>query len=212
VKGEPGLMRAKGRTAQGDSREGAMQEVRNAAGLIVDDRDRVSSESIAAPSLIRIFSSSNEAGYSTVPGCLQATPPNFRIRRLHYPNRGRRPLILVRSDDGKIRALMNTCRHRGTWSAGSTRAKARNFFGASITAGSTTPCDLKGVPGEDAYSDAFDRDALGLDRRPECTTIADASLSALIRRSRASKISWARHLPFSTTPLTLETWSSFRGI
>jgi len=78
-----------------------------------------------------------------------------------------RPLILVNSDDGEIRALLNTCRHRGNLvcreQKGSGAEHFRCFYHGWIY---NIRGELKGVPGEEAYSDAFDREALGLEPVP----------------------------------------------
>jgi p-cumate 2,3-dioxygenase alpha subunit len=78
-----------------------------------------------------------------------------------------RPMILVHGEDGKIRALMNTCRHRGNLVCrehkGSGAEVFRCFYHGWIY---NTRGELKGIPGEEAYSDAFDRDALGLEPAP----------------------------------------------
>jgi len=81
-------------------------------------------------------------------------------------NVGGRPVILVNSDDGKIRALLNTCRHRGNLVCREHKGTAevfRCFYHGWIF---NTRGELKGIPGEAAYSDAFDRDALGLEPVP----------------------------------------------
>jgi p-cumate 2,3-dioxygenase alpha subunit len=86
-----------------------------------------------------------------------AKPGDFVTRKV-----GGRPLILVRDESGTPHAFLNTCPHRGNTvcreRAGSTRL-LRCFYHAwafELTG------KLAGVPGEDAYTPAFDRDALGL--------------------------------------------------
>ncbi|MDP3658490.1 aromatic ring-hydroxylating dioxygenase subunit alpha [Phenylobacterium sp.] len=78
-----------------------------------------------------------------------------------------RPMILVRSDDGEFRALLNTCRHRGNLvcreSKGSGAEVFRCFYHGWIY---NTRGELKGIPGEEAYSEAFDRESLGLEPAP----------------------------------------------
>jgi len=118
----------------------------------------------------------------------------------------------VRSDDGKIAAPDDTCRHRGNWSAGAQGKGAelfRCFYHGWVY---NTRGDLKGVPGEDAYSDAFDRDALGLEPAPRMHNHRGCIFVSFDPEIESFENFMARHLPFSTTPLTLETWSSFRGI
>jgi p-cumate 2,3-dioxygenase alpha subunit len=75
---------------------------------------------------------------------------------------GGRPIILVRDSSGTAHAFVNSCPHRGNIvcreRAGSTRL-LRCFYHAWAF-------DLEGhlaaVPGDDAYTPAFNRDALGL--------------------------------------------------
>jgi p-cumate 2,3-dioxygenase subunit alpha len=84
-------------------------------------------------------------------------PGDFITRKV-----GGRPLILVRDTNGTAHAFLNTCPHRGNIvcrePAGSTRL-LRCFYHAWAF-------DLEGrlaaVPGDDAYTPAFDRGALGL--------------------------------------------------
>jgi len=92
-----------------------------------------------------------------------------------FPNRGDfvtrtvagRPVILARGDDGKIRVLMNTCRHRGNLVCREERGTGAEFFRCFYHGWIySTRGELKGVPGEEAYSDAFDRNALGLEPAP----------------------------------------------
>jgi p-cumate 2,3-dioxygenase subunit alpha len=90
-----------------------------------------------------------------------AAPGDFVTRKV-----GGRPVILVRDNAGTAHAFLNTCPHRGNIvcrePAGSTRL-LRCFYHAWAF-------DLEGrlaaVPGDDAYSPAFDRAALGLKPAP----------------------------------------------
>ena len=86
-----------------------------------------------------------------------ANPGEFVTRRV-----GGRPLILVRDEAGAPHAFLNTCPHRGNTvcreRTGSTRL-LRCFYHAWAFDLSGR---LVGVPGDDAYTPAFDRDALGL--------------------------------------------------
>jgi p-cumate 2,3-dioxygenase subunit alpha len=78
-----------------------------------------------------------------------------------------RPLILVQSDDGEVRALLNTCRHRGNLVCREHKGSGAEFFRCFYHGWIyNTRGELKGVPGEEAYSDAFDREALGLEPTP----------------------------------------------
>ncbi|HTV90704.1 MAG TPA: aromatic ring-hydroxylating dioxygenase subunit alpha [Stellaceae bacterium] len=92
-----------------------------------------------------------------------------------FPNRGDfvtrsvagRPVILAHGDDGKIRVLLNTCRHRGNLVCREHKGAGAEFFRCFYHGWIYgTRGELKGVPGEEAYSEAFDRDALGLEPVP----------------------------------------------
>src|SRR5664279_4392155 len=145
-----------------------MLEARNAAGLIVDDREegifRVHRSAFVDKEIFErerreIFDKSwLFAGHvSEFP-----KPGDFITRHV-----AGRPLILVTSDDGEIRALLNTCRHRGNLVCrnhkGSGAEVFRCFYHGWIY---NTRGELKGIPGEEAYSPAFDREALGLEPVP----------------------------------------------
>ena len=145
-----------------------MNEVRNAAGLIMDDREEgifrvhrsafVDKDIFEAERRLIFDKSWLFAGHvSEFP-----KPGDFITRHV-----GGRPLILVNSDDGQIRALLNTCRHRGNLVCrehkGSKAEVFRCFYHGWIF---NTRGELKGIPGEAAYSDAFDREALGLEPTP----------------------------------------------
>src|ERR1700739_3549689 len=145
-----------------------MQEVRNAAGLIVDDREsgifRVHRSAFTDRDIFelersRIFDRSwLFAGHASE----FPDPGDFITRTV-----AGRPLILVRSDDGKIRALMNTCRHRGNLVCRDPKGKGAEIFRCFYHGWVyNTRGDLKGVPGRDAPSDPFARNALGLEPVP----------------------------------------------
>jgi p-cumate 2,3-dioxygenase alpha subunit len=77
-----------------------------------------------------------------------------------------RPVILSHGEDGKIRVLMNTCRHRGNLVCREHKGSGdffRCFYHGWVYG---TRGELKGIPGEEAYSEAFDREALGLEPAP----------------------------------------------
>jgi p-cumate 2,3-dioxygenase alpha subunit len=145
-----------------------MRNDTNAAGLIIDDRAegifRVHRSTFVDKEILkleraRIFDRCwLFAGHqSEFP-----EPGDFVTRSV-----GGRPIILVHGDDGKIRALMNTCRHRGNLvcreNKGSGAEVFRCFYHGWIY---NTRGELKGIPGAEAYSEAFDRDALGLEPAP----------------------------------------------
>jgi p-cumate 2,3-dioxygenase alpha subunit len=170
-----------------------MRDGANAAGLIIDDREdgifRVHRSVFVDNNILELERS------LVFDRCWL-----FAGHQSEFPNPGDfvtrtvagRPIILVNGDDGKIRALMNTCRHRGNLVCREHKGKGaemfRCFYHGWIF---NTRGELKGIPGEEAYSDAFDRDALGLEPAPECTISEVAYSSASIRKSKASKAIWA---------------------
>jgi p-cumate 2,3-dioxygenase subunit alpha len=79
-------------------------------------------------------------------------PGDFRTRRV-----GGRPLILVRGADRQIRALLNSCRHRGTMVCREPAGNANSFRCFYHAWTYDNRGHLIGVPGEDAYSEAFSR-------------------------------------------------------
>jgi p-cumate 2,3-dioxygenase alpha subunit len=137
-------------------------------GLVIDDREsgifRIHRSAFTDPKILelekaRIFDRSwLFAGHiSELP-----EPGDFVTR-----NVGGRPVILMHGEDGQVRVLMNTCRHRGNLvcrdGSGKGAEVLRCFYHGWVY---STRGELIGVPGEDAYSDAFDRDALGLEPAP----------------------------------------------
>src|SRR5713101_7649282 len=88
-------------------------------------------------------------------------PGDFCSRRV-----AGRPVILVRGDDGKVRILLNTCTHRGTLVCREQTGNARTFQCPYHAWTYNTRGELVGVPGEDAYSPAFDKKALNLREPP----------------------------------------------
>jgi p-cumate 2,3-dioxygenase alpha subunit len=139
----------------------------NTAGLIIDDREagifRVHRSAFVDEQILQveremIFDKSwLFAGHASE----ISKPGDFVTRHV-----AGRPLILTTSDDGEIRALLNTCRHRGNLVCRERKGNAevfRCFYHGWVY---NTRGELKGIPGEEAYSDAFDRDALGLEPVP----------------------------------------------
>jgi phenylpropionate dioxygenase-like ring-hydroxylating dioxygenase large terminal subunit len=92
-------------------------------------------------------------------------PGDYRTRHV-----AGRPVIFVRGEDGKVRCLLNSCRHRGTIVCREREGNARRFF--CFYHGWTYAADgaLVNVPGEDAYGASFDKSELGLQPVPrfEC--------------------------------------------
>jgi len=131
--------------------------------LIVDDREqgifRVNRRAFTDPEILEherreVFDRSwLYAGHESE----IAKPGDFTTRKI-----GGRPIILVRDGAGTPRAFLNTCPHRGNIvcreRTGSTKL-LRCFYHAWAFDLSGR---LAGVPDEESYTPAFDRDALGL--------------------------------------------------
>lgn len=88
-------------------------------------------------------------------------PGDFCSRRV-----AGRPVILVRGGDGQVRVLLNTCTHRGALVCRERAGNARTFQCAYHAWTYNNQGELVGVPGEDAYSTAFNRSELGLASAP----------------------------------------------
>jgi p-cumate 2,3-dioxygenase alpha subunit len=135
--------------------------------MIIDDRDaglfRVNRRAFTDPAILdkekeRIFERCwIYAGHeSEVP-----KPGDFRSRRV-----AGRPIIFARGDDGQVRVLLNTCTHRGALVCREQTGNVRSFQ-CPYHAWTFNNCgELVGVPGEDAYSPAFDRRERSLAQAP----------------------------------------------
>jgi p-cumate 2,3-dioxygenase subunit alpha len=90
-----------------------------------------------------------------------AEPGDFRAREL-----GQRRIVFVRGKDRVVRALLNSCTHRGAEVCRERRGNAKSFqcFYHGWTFGNDGR--LIGVPGEEAYSAGFSRDELRLREAP----------------------------------------------
>jgi p-cumate 2,3-dioxygenase alpha subunit len=77
-----------------------------------------------------------------------------------------RPVILVRGSDGVVRVLLNTCTHRGALVCRQPSGNAKSFQCPYHAWTFSNRGELIGVPGEDAYSEAFDRRELALATAP----------------------------------------------
>jgi p-cumate 2,3-dioxygenase subunit alpha len=88
-------------------------------------------------------------------------PGDFRAR-----NVAGRPVVLVRGSDGQVRVLLNTCTHRGALVCRQASGNTKSFQCPYHAWTFSNQGDLIGVPGEDAYSAAFDRYELALATAP----------------------------------------------
>jgi phenylpropionate dioxygenase-like ring-hydroxylating dioxygenase large terminal subunit len=95
-------------------------------------------------------------------------PGDFRARRV-----AGRPAILVRGSDGVVRVLLNTCTHRGAQVCRESCGNAKTFQCFYHAWTFDNQGRLIGVPGDDAYSAAFDREELGLASPPRVEIYRD---------------------------------------
>lgn len=77
-------------------------------------------------------------------------------------NVGGRPVILARGEDDRVRAFANTCMHRGALVCREPSGTAKTFRCPYHAWTYSNHGDLVGVPGQDAYSAAFDRASYAL--------------------------------------------------
>lgn len=153
-----------------------MREVEQAAleDLIIDQRDegvfRINRKSFTDATLLefekrRVFERCwIYAGHaSEVP-----QPGDFRARHV-----AGRPIIMVRGNDGAVRVLLNTCTHRGALVCHKNTGNARSFQCFYHAWTFNTEGELIGVPGEEAYSAAFDRQEFALGRPPRVESYRD---------------------------------------
>jgi p-cumate 2,3-dioxygenase alpha subunit len=89
-------------------------------------------------------------------------PGDFRARHV-----AGRPIILVRGSDGRVRVLLNTCTHRGALICRQPSGSTKSFQCPYHAWTFSNQGELIGVPGEDAYSEAFDRRELALATPPK---------------------------------------------
>ena len=84
-----------------------------------------------------------------------------------------RPLIFCRDEAGAVRALLNSCRHRGALVCTQPEGNAKRFF--CLYHGWTYGSDgsLRSVPGEEAYGPHFDKGQLGLVPVPRLDSYRD---------------------------------------
>ena len=84
-------------------------------------------------------------------------PGDFVTRRV-----AGRPVIFVRNQKGEVEILFNTCRHRGALVCTDRKGNARRFF--CVYHGWIYGNDggLQRVPGDEAYTEAFDKETLAL--------------------------------------------------
>jgi phenylpropionate dioxygenase-like ring-hydroxylating dioxygenase large terminal subunit len=95
-------------------------------------------------------------------------PGDFRSRSV-----AGRPIIFVRDREGTVRALINSCRHRGAVVCREREGNSRGFY--CMYHGWTYNNDgtLRAVPGEEAYGKSFDKKEMGLVEVPRLEQYQD---------------------------------------
>jgi phenylpropionate dioxygenase-like ring-hydroxylating dioxygenase large terminal subunit len=84
-----------------------------------------------------------------------------------------RPIIFCRDRQGEVRALLNSCRHRGAKVCRERNGNARQFYCMYHGWAYNTDGSIKLIPGEDAYGSSFDKDQLGLVPVPRLESYRD---------------------------------------
>jgi phenylpropionate dioxygenase-like ring-hydroxylating dioxygenase large terminal subunit len=103
-------------------------------------------------------------------------PGDFRTRQV-----AGRPVIFCRDRAGQVRALINSCRHRGALVCREREGNARQF--QCIYHGWTYNTDgsIKGIPGDDAYPPNYDKQGKGLVPVPRLEHYKDFYFASLNR-------------------------------
>ncbi|WP_162186109.1 aromatic ring-hydroxylating oxygenase subunit alpha [Amycolatopsis jejuensis] len=83
---------------------------------------------------------------------------------------GRKPIVLVRDEDGQVRAFFNRCRHRGSTVCRQGQGNAHYFRCPYHGWTYSNQGDLVGVPGPTRYQPPVDKPALGLVPIPRLET------------------------------------------
>jgi p-cumate 2,3-dioxygenase subunit alpha len=84
-------------------------------------------------------------------------PGDFQTRKV-----AGRPVIFARDQKGQIRCFFNTCRHRGAIVCTERHGNTRRFFCVYHGWSYNNDGALARVPGEEAYTEAFDKSTLGM--------------------------------------------------
>ena len=84
-------------------------------------------------------------------------PGDFRTRSV-----AGRPVIFCRDRQGEVRALLNSCRHRGAIVCREREGNTRQFYCMYHGWTYNTDGSIKAIPGDDAYPPGFDKQSKGL--------------------------------------------------
>ena len=95
-------------------------------------------------------------------------PGDFQTRPING-----RPVIFCRDRKGEVKALLNSCRHRGALVCRERSGNARQFYCMYHGWTYNTDGSIKQIPGEDAYGKGFDRTQMGLTPMPRLDSYRD---------------------------------------
>ncbi len=95
-------------------------------------------------------------------------PGDYRTRDI-----AGRPVIFCRDGKGQVRALINTCRHRGAKVCREREGNTRGFYCFYHGWTYNTDGSLRGVPGEDGYGPDWDKSQYGLAHAPRLESYRD---------------------------------------
>lgn len=86
---------------------------------------------------------------------------------------GGRPLIFVHGADGEVRALFNSCTHRGARVCRKDEGNAKTFQCFYHAWTFDTTGELRGLPDEEGYPDSFDKSDFALSSAPRLESYRD---------------------------------------
>lgn len=95
-------------------------------------------------------------------------PGDFQTRPING-----RPIIFCRDRKGEVKALINSCRHRGALVCRERSGNARQFYCMYHGWAYNTDGSVKVIPGEEAYGPNFDKGQLGLTPVPRLDSYRD---------------------------------------
>ncbi len=95
-------------------------------------------------------------------------PGDFHTRPING-----RPVIFCRDRKGEVKALINSCRHRGALVCRERSGNARQFYCMYHGWAYNTDGSIKTIPGEEAYPPTFDRAQMGLTPVPRLESYRD---------------------------------------
>jgi p-cumate 2,3-dioxygenase alpha subunit len=123
-------------------------------GIFLLDRSVHVSEEVLRQEMSKIFA---KCWIYVGHGSELKKPGDFQTRKV-----AGRPVIFARDQKGQVRCFFNTCRHRGSIVCTEREGNARRFMCVYHGWIYGNDGQVARVPGEDAYTEAFDKSELGL--------------------------------------------------